>query len=236
MSIKIESLHKNNTWDIVDLPYGKEVFTIKYHVDGSIERYKARLVAKGYNQVYGINYTMTFSPFAKMTLVRIILSLTMSYDWPLYQFDVKNAFLNGDLTEDVYMSFPLGIYGKEMLDDIVVTSSDIEEVTALKKFLNSEFEIKDLGELRYFLGIEVARSKGSSSCMLPKTHMVAAELRKGILFVKHGHMKVEAYIDVDWTGNVDDRISTSGYCAMVARNFISWRSKKQSWLLYLQLR
>ncbi|XP_019052177.1 PREDICTED: uncharacterized protein LOC109114282, partial [Nelumbo nucifera] len=126
MSTEIEALHKNNTWDIVDLPAGKEpigckwAFTTKYRVDGIIERYKAQLVAKGYTQ---------------------------------------NAFLNGDLTEEVYMFLPLGIYGKEMQDDIVVTSSDIEEVSALKKFLNSEFEIKYLGKLRYFLGIEVARSK-----------------------------------------------------------------------------
>ncbi|XP_019055285.1 PREDICTED: uncharacterized protein LOC109115550 [Nelumbo nucifera] len=152
-----------------------------------------------------------------MTSVRVLLSLVVSYDWPLYQFDVKNAFLNSDLTEEVYMSLPLGIYGKEMqgkvcrlkkslyslkqsprvwfdkfrvaliqfgytqtqsdhtlfvkkkdtlviflivyVDDIVVTSNDIEEVSALKKFLSSKFEIKDLGELWYFLGIEVARSK-----------------------------------------------------------------------------
>lgn len=77
---------------------------------GNIDRYKARLIAKGYTQKYGIHYGDTFAPVAKINTIRILISIAANKDWPLRQFDVKNAFLNRFLKEEVYMEPPPGIY------------------------------------------------------------------------------------------------------------------------------
>ncbi|RVW45480.1 Retrovirus-related Pol polyprotein from transposon TNT 1-94 [Vitis vinifera] len=153
---EIDALEKNGTWTITDLPVGKRpvgckwIFTIKYKADGSVERFKARLVAR---------------------------------DWCLQQLDIKNAFLNGDLEEEVYMEIPPGfeesmaknqadhtLFVKKShagklailivyVDDIILSGNDMGELQNLKKYLSEEFEVKDLGNLKYFLGMEVARSR-----------------------------------------------------------------------------
>jgi len=80
------------------------VYTMKYRPDGSVDRYKVRLVAKGYIQTYGIDYFEMFSPVAWMNSIRVILSVNLL--WPMCQLDVKNAFLYGDVQEEVYMEQP----------------------------------------------------------------------------------------------------------------------------------
>ncbi|MCH79973.1 retrovirus-related Pol polyprotein from transposon TNT 1-94 [Trifolium medium] len=221
MDTEIAALDANQTWNIVDLPLGKIpvgckwVYKIKYHANGSIERYKARLVAKGYTQCEGVDYFDTFSPVAKITTVRVLLSIAAIKNWHLEQLDVNNAFLHEDLNEEVYMSLPPGygnsdpnkvcklnksLYGLKQasrqwhaklssallslgyvqsqadyslytkhidhnftallvyVDDIVLTGNSIEEIRNVKSFLDTKFRIKDLGQLRYFLGLEIARS------------------------------------------------------------------------------
>ena len=106
---EINSIERNATWDLVDKPIGKNVvgtkwiYKVKYHADGTIEKHKARLVAKGYAQEEGVDYEETFAPLAKMNTIRSVISLAASYGWPVFQMDVKTAFLNGDLQEEVYV-------------------------------------------------------------------------------------------------------------------------------------
>ena len=79
------------------------VFVIKFNPDGSAARLKAHFVVKGYAQIYGVDYSNTFSPITKLTYVRLSISLATSYDWDLHQLDIKNVFQHEDLQEEVFM-------------------------------------------------------------------------------------------------------------------------------------
>ncbi|KAL0546617.1 hypothetical protein IC582_016529 [Cucumis melo] len=93
---KMTTLNDNGIWDLVSRPAGKKaigckwVFFIKVNLDGIVARLKARLVAKGYAQTYGIDYSYTFSPIAKLTSIRLFLSMATTHNWPLHQLDIKN--------------------------------------------------------------------------------------------------------------------------------------------------
>ncbi|KAJ1704767.1 hypothetical protein LUZ63_004546 [Rhynchospora breviuscula] len=118
MNEELESIEKNKTWKLVVLPEGKNaigvkwIYKTKYDADGEVQKLKARLVVKGYAQKYGLDYEETFSPVARFETVRLILALAAQINKPVYQFDVKSAFLNGDLFEEVYVEQPEGFKKK----------------------------------------------------------------------------------------------------------------------------
>lgn len=114
MQAEYDSLVKNETWSLVEKPKNQKlidnkwIFKVKRNPDDSIERHKARLVGRGFTQEYGIDYMETFSPVVRFDSLRAILSVAAENGMQMTQFDVKTAFLNGDLEEEVFMHQPVG--------------------------------------------------------------------------------------------------------------------------------
>jgi len=95
------------------------VYTLKYRPDGLVDRYKARLIAESYTHTYGVNYFETFPSVARLNSIRILFSIVVNVSWPLFQLDLKNAFLYGDLKEDVYLEQPIGYVAKERIKYVI---------------------------------------------------------------------------------------------------------------------
>ena len=213
------ALQKQGTWELVPPPVdrnvigSKWVYKIKKDQYGKISRYKARLVAQGYSQEHGLDYADTFSPVVRHTTVRLVLAIAASQRWKLRQLDVKNAFLHGDLQEEVFMKQPQGfqdsnhpqyvcklvksLYGLKQaprawnskfttylptlgfvasesdpslfvkaldndvvilllyVDDIIITGSQSGLVQEMIDKLGDVFDMKDMGLLTYFLGLQI---------------------------------------------------------------------------------
>ncbi|KAM5574982.1 hypothetical protein ABKV19_014096 [Rosa sericea] len=240
MEDELQSMSQNGVWILVDKPQEfkpigcKWVFKTKRNADGNIERYKARLVAKGYNQKEGIDYNETFSPVSTKDAFRVIMALVAHYDLELHQMDVKTAFLNGDLYEEIYMLQPEGfveddnkvcklrksIYGLKQasrqwylkfdkvitqfgflenkldeciylktsgsdfillilyVDDILLASSSVCLLKETKGFLLNQFDMKDMGEAHYVLGIEITRDRKQYALGLSQKNYVDKILQR----------------------------------------------------------
>jgi hypothetical protein len=109
MKSEIESMHGNHVWNLVDPIDGvrpvecKWIFKKKIDMDGNVRIHKARLVAKRFKQIQGIDHDETFLPVAMLKSIRILLAIAAFYNYEIWQMDVKMAFLNRNLSEDVYM-------------------------------------------------------------------------------------------------------------------------------------
>jgi hypothetical protein len=109
---EMDSFDKNEAWDIVEFLAGRKfvgikwLFKKKFNAEGKVEKYKAQLVEKSYSQVEGIDFGDIFSPIAKLTSIRFLLSIVVAFDLEVEQMDVKTTFLHGDLEEEIYMKQP----------------------------------------------------------------------------------------------------------------------------------
>ena len=225
MAEEMESLHKNQTWDLVELPEGEKAIGCKWIFkkkeamsEGEEVKFKARLVAKGYSQRKGIDYEEIFSPVVRHTSIRAVLALVAHHDLYLEQMDVKTAFLHGNLEEQIFMSQAEGcrpsgqeqlvckvktaLYGLKQsprqwykrfdsymiqngyrrceydcciyvkgledesliflllyVDDMLIVAKKMREVDKLKRLLSKEFDMKDLGEAKKILGMEIHRNR-----------------------------------------------------------------------------
>ena len=112
---ELRSMEKNQVWEVVDTPSNKNivtsrwVFVKKTDEHGNLERYKARLVARGFQQIPGQDFNETFAPVVRFTSIRVVLAIAAKYKMHIHQMDVKTAFLNGFLDEDIYMAIPEGV-------------------------------------------------------------------------------------------------------------------------------
>ncbi|GJX88605.1 putative RNA-directed DNA polymerase [Tanacetum coccineum] len=242
MEDELNSMSKNNVWELAELPKGakpvgcKWVYITKPDPNENVERYKARLVAKGYTQKEGVDYKETFSPVSRKDSLRIVMALVAHFDLELHQMDVKTAFLNGDLHEDVYMAQPQGfkskgqehlvcklkksIYGLKQasrqwylkfdevmkkhnfiknqvdqcvylkmsgsnfiilvlyVDDILLASNNIDLLHESKRFLSRNFDMKDLGEASYVIGIEIHRDRANGKLGLSQKAYIERVLNR----------------------------------------------------------
>ncbi|CAL5331407.1 unnamed protein product [Camellia sinensis] len=114
MKEEMRMIEKNHTWELMEKPQNRKiigvkwVFRTKLNADGSVNKYKARLVVKGYAQIYGVDFSETFAPVARLDTIRLLLAIAAQKDWKIYQLDVKSAFLNGFLQEEIYVEQPEG--------------------------------------------------------------------------------------------------------------------------------
>jgi hypothetical protein len=222
MQAEYKSLMDNETWTLCTLPANRKaigcrwVLKKKLKADGTLDKYKARLVAKGYSQQEGIDYDETFSPVVKFNSIRIILAIAVNNNMLLHQMDVKTAFLNGKIDEELYMEQPEGfsnetkqvcklqrsLYGLKQaprawnerintaliefgfsrcnndkciytkgfrsdswtiialyVDDLIIAAHSKQSLDTIKMQLESTFEMQDLGQLKYCLGLEITHSK-----------------------------------------------------------------------------
>jgi hypothetical protein len=241
MDEELTSLLENGTWELEKLPEGakalsmKWVYNIKRDAQGNVERYKARLMAKGYLQREGIDFEEVYAPVSKHTTLRALLAVVAERDLVLQQLDVKTAFLNEELEEEIYMQQAQGyeeggaemvchlkktLYGlrqaprawhtrlKEELeglefrasetdpalfvkgmgcdatyilvwvDDILMAGKRMEEIAAVKRLLGEVFDVRDLGEATYFLGMEVNRDCESGTLKLTQKKLTGELLQR----------------------------------------------------------
>eukprot|EP00253_Pinus_taeda_P003596 PITA_03596 len=242
---EMTSLHKNEAWDLVELPAGRKpigskwVFKKKTNAKGKVEKYKARLVAKGYSQVPGIDFGDIFSPVAKEASIRLLLSIAATFDFQVEQMDVKTTFLHGDLEEEIYMKQPEGFVVKGKKELCPKTQEEEEDMSRVPY-------ASAVGSLMYAMVCtrpDIAHAVGVLSGFMSKPGKEHWIVVKRVFRYLHGTsdyglcyqgrpgldkvLDIRGFVDADWVVDLDQRRSTSGYVFNLFGGAISWMSKKQ---------
>jgi hypothetical protein len=170
---EFSALIENGTWELVPPPEDKNivgsrwVFKVKRKADGSVEKFKARLVAQGYSQTEGIDYNEVFSPVVRNTSIRSLLALANILDWEIHQMDVTTAFLQGDLTDEIYMKQPEGYRSKENPDYVCKLKKSLYGLKQSARCWNFTLDS--------FLKSSGYKLVGADSCL----HMKSVKLQNG---------------------------------------------------------
>ncbi|GKA69486.1 retrovirus-related pol polyprotein from transposon TNT 1-94 [Tanacetum coccineum] len=320
MQEELNQFIANDIWELVPQPKNmtiigtKWVFRNKLDENGIVSRNKARLVAQGYNQQEGIDYDETYAPVARLESIRILLAYACALDFKLFQMDVKSAFLNGFINEEVYVAQPPGfidfekpdhvyklkkaLYGLKQapkawydrlkaflikheykmgmvdntlftkkkssnliivqiyVDDIIFGSTCQDMCDEFAKIMHDEFEMSMMGELNFFLGLQIKQMEDGiffnqskpdimfNVCLCarfqeaPKTSHLEAIKRiflyikgtthLGLWYPNGTGIETVVYADSDHAGDYVDQKSTSGICTFVGYCLTSWFSKKQT--------
>nr|GEW11242.1 hypothetical protein [Tanacetum cinerariifolium] len=220
--IQIQSMIDNMVWVLVNLPPGyktvesKCIFKKKTDIDGIVHTYKARLVAKGYTQLYEVDYEETFSHVADIRAIRILISIVVFYDYEIWKMDVKTAFLNGYLDENIWYNLKVLLiliipekYAR-FKDPFMVLSKHQEagikylmrksKGLVLIKILMSHVYIKRLGKQHLFLGIKIYRDRSKRLIGLGQNAYTDKILKRYKMDnSKHGHIPVQERLDLNRT-------------------------------------
>ncbi|RVW69919.1 Copia protein [Vitis vinifera] len=194
MKEELKMIEKNQTWELVDKLIHKRAIRVKWvyrtklNSNGSINKHKARLVVKGYAQMFRVDFSETFALVARLDTIRMLLALAAQNDWNMHQMDVKSAFLNGYLEEDIFVDQLEGFIVKGMeekvyllkkalkvcdetlvvslyVDDLLVIGSSMEQIDNFKKEMKDVFEMIDLGRMTFFLGMKMEECNPSATPM-----------------------------------------------------------------------
>ncbi|PKI69547.1 hypothetical protein CRG98_010075 [Punica granatum] len=191
-------------------------YLIKQKADDTIDRYKARLVAKGFNQREVVDYSETFSLLIKPVTIQTVLSIVVSSQWPIRsqwsirQIDVKNAFLYGNITEEVYMA-----QSPNFID-----TSHSSYVCRLRRSL---YRLKQAPQVSQFMHCPTAIHWMAVKYIL---RYVKGTITYGLHIRPSSTSSIHGFSDADWAGNPDDRHSISGFVVFLGSNPVSWSSKK----------
>ncbi|GJZ61983.1 ribonuclease H-like domain-containing protein [Tanacetum coccineum] len=202
------------------------LFKHKFHADGTLSRYKARLVANGSSQQLGVDFDEMFSLVVKPTTIHMVLSLAVSRKWPINQLDVKNAFLNGDLYETVYMHQPPSFVDARFPNHVCRLQRSLY---GLKQAPRAWFQ--RFADLSYVVQQVCPYMHDPMEPHFAALKRILRYVRGtvdfGLQLYAFATTSLVGYTDADWAGCPFTRRSTSGYYDFLGDNLLSWSAKRQ---------